>query len=134
DADINLDMVGRGSVDTIYSIGSGKLSSELHDLVERVNSETVNLVLNYKFDAPNDPNKYYYRSDHYNYAKHSIPVVFFYDHMMEDYHKPSDDVEKINFEKIEKISTLVTELAIRIADKDHKLIIDKTDGKSGEEY
>jgi len=122
---INVDMVGREDTESIYSIGSGKLSTELYELVERVNSETVRFELDYTFDEPNDPNRYYYRSDHYNYAKQNIPIVFFYDHMIEDYHKPTDDVEKINFAKIEKISTLITELALRIANLDHRLKVDK---------
>jgi len=124
-SNINIDMVGREDTDSIYSIGSGKLSTELYDLVEKVNSETVKFELDYTFDDPNDPNRYYYRSDHYNYAKQNIPIVFFYDHMTDDYHKPTDDVEKINFEKIEKVSTLITELALRIANLDHKLKLDK---------
>jgi Zn-dependent M28 family amino/carboxypeptidase len=122
---INVDMVGREDTESIYSIGSGKLSTELYELVERVNSETVRFELDYTFDEPNDPNRYYYRSDHYNYAKQNIPIVFFYDHMTEDYHKPTDDVDKINFEKLERISTLITELALRIANLDHKLKLDK---------
>ncbi len=122
---INVDMVGREDTESIYSIGSGKLSTELYELVERVNSETVRFELDYTFDDPNDPNRYYYRSDHYNYAKQNIPIVFFYDHMTEDYHKPTDDVDKINFEKLERISTLITELALRIANLDHKLKLDK---------
>lgn len=122
---INVDMVGRESIDSIFCIGSDKLSTELYELVQVVNDETVELVLDYTFDDPDDPNRYYYRSDHYNYAKHNIPIVFFYDHMTEDYHKPTDDVEKINFEKIEKISTLITELALRISNLDHKLMVDK---------
>ncbi len=124
-SNINIDMVGREETESLYSIGSGMLSTELYDLVEKVNSETVKFELDYKFDDPNDPNKYYYRSDHYNYAKQNIPIVFFYDHMTEDYHRPTDDVEKINFEKIEKVSTLITELALRIANLNHKLKLDK---------
>jgi Zn-dependent M28 family amino/carboxypeptidase len=122
---INVDMVGRGATESIYSIGSSRLSTELYELVEQVNSETVRFELDYTFDDPDDPNRYYYRSDHYNYAKQNIPIVFFYDHMTEDYHKPTDDVDKINFEKLEKISTLITELALRIANLDHRLIVDK---------
>jgi len=124
-SNINIDMVGREDTESIYSIGSGKLSAELYELVERTNSETVKFELDYTFDDPNDPNRYYYRSDHYNYAKLNIPIVFFYDHMIEDYHKPTDDVEKINFEKIEKVSTLITELTLKIANLDHKLKLDK---------
>ena len=122
---INIDMVGREDTESLYSIGSGMLSTELYDLVERVNLETVRFKLDYTFDDPNDPNKYYYRSDHYNYAKQNIPIVFFYDHMTEDYHRPTDDVEKIDVEKIEKVSTLITELTLRIANLDHKLKLDK---------
>ena len=129
---INVDMVGRESIDSIFCIGSDMLSTELHKLVQKVNDETVNFVLDYKFDDPNDPNRYYYRSDHYNYAKHGIPIVFFYDHMLEDYHKPTDDVEKINFNKIEKISTLITELALRISNLDHRLNVDKLEVESVE--
>jgi Zn-dependent M28 family amino/carboxypeptidase len=130
---MNVDMVGREETGSIYSIGSGKLSTELYELVESVNSETVKFELDYTFDEPNDPNRYYYRSDHYNYAKQNIPIVFFYDHMTDDYHKPTDDVDKINFEKIEKVSTLITELALRIANLDHRLKADKLLEKLGGE-
>ena len=131
-SNINIDMVGREDTESLYSIGSGMLSTELYDLVERVNSETVKFELDYTFDDPNDPNRYYYRSDHYNYAKQNIPIVFFYDNMTEDYHRPTDDIEKINFEKMEKVSTLITELALRIANLDHKLILDKKDKEDKE--
>lgn len=123
-ANINIDMVGRESEDSIYCIGSRMLSTELAELVEEANEETANFYLDYKFDDPNDPNKYYYRSDHYNYAKKGIPVVFFYDHMTIDYHKPTDTVEKINFKKINKVSNLITNLALKIANQDHKLVVD----------
>lgn len=122
---INLDMVGRESDDSIYCIGSGMLSTELYELVQTANKNTVNMVLDYKYDDPKDPNRYYYRSDHYNYAKRGIPIVFFYDHMTEDYHKPTDDIEKINFNKIEKIVTLTVELADIISNLRHKLTADK---------
>jgi len=128
-ANINVDMVGREETDHIYCIGSDKLSMELFNLVEDVNRETAQYELDYKFNDPFDPNKYYYRSDHYNYAKHNIPIVFFYDHMTDDYHKPTDDVEKINFEKIEKCASLVTGLALRISNLDHKLTLDKNNVK-----
>ncbi|OGU72850.1 MAG: hypothetical protein A2V93_01760, partial [Ignavibacteria bacterium RBG_16_34_14] len=123
-AQINIDMVGRENIDTIYSVGSGKLSSEFQRLVEEVNSQTVNFVFNYKFDDPNDKEKIYYRSDHYNYAKYGIPIVFFYDNMLEDYHKHSDEMDKINFEKIRKTAILVYNIALRTANLDQRLIID----------
>jgi hypothetical protein len=124
---INVDMVGRENIDTIYSVGSGKLSDELKEIVEETNEETVNFTFNYQFDEPNDPQRIYYRSDHYNYAKKGIPIVFFYDYMLEDYHKPTDDSDRINYKKIEKISTLITEIAVRVANLDHRLKVDIED-------
>ena len=124
-SNINIDMVGRESEDSIYCIGSKMLSTELSQLLEETNEETVHFILNYKFDDPNDPNKYYYRSDHYNYAKKGIPIAFFYDHMTLDYHKPTDTPDKIDYYKINKISKLVTNLALKISNLDHKLVVDK---------
>ena len=124
-ADINMDMVGRESVDSLHCIGSYKLSTEFGDIVKRINSETVKYNLNYKYDDPNDPNHFFFRSDHYNFAKKGIPVVFFFDDMTADYHKPTDDVEKINFEKILKTVNLSSNLVVDIANLDHKLVVDK---------
>ena len=118
---INLDMIGREDENTIYSIGSDKISTEYHDLIESVNNETLKLNFDYSFDSPGDPNRYYYRSDHYNYAKRDIPIVFFYDHMEQDYHKPTDDVDKINFNKIAKITDLVYNILLRVSNLDHEL-------------
>ncbi|PJA97738.1 MAG: hypothetical protein CO128_10990 [Ignavibacteriales bacterium CG_4_9_14_3_um_filter_30_11] len=124
-AQINLDMIGRMATDSIYSIGSDKLSSELKNIIEDVNSKTVKFYLDYKYDDPNDPNRFYYRSDHFNYAKHGIPIVFFFDDMREDYHKDTDEVEKINFKKLKRISWLVYGVTLRIANLDHRLTVDK---------
>ncbi len=118
---INVDMVGREHIDSIYSIGSDKLTPKLKEIVENVNDETVQFCFSYMFDKPDDPQRLYYRSDHYNYAKQNIPVVFFYDYMLADYHKPSDDADKINIEKIEKVSALITGIALHISDLDYNL-------------
>jgi Zn-dependent M28 family amino/carboxypeptidase len=118
---INMDMVGRESIDTIYSIGSAKMIPSLKKIVEDVNSRTVKFHLNYKFDSPNDPNKFYYRSDHYNYALKKIPTVFFYDYMLQDYHKETDDTDKIIFPKIKKVADLVYSLTIEISNLDYNL-------------
>lgn len=126
-AHINMDMVGREHIDTIYSVGSAKLSSEFQKLVEEINSQTVNFVFNYKFDDPADKQKIYYRSDHYNYAKYEIPVVFFYDYMLEDYHKHSDEIDKINFEKIRKTAILVYNIALKTANLNRRLTKDKNE-------
>lgn len=124
-ADINMDMVGRESTDSLHCIGSDKLSSEFAEIVKEENSKTVNFVLNYKYDDPKDPNRFYSRSDHYNFAKKGIPVVFFFDDMREDYHRPTDDVEKINFEKILKTVKLSANIALHSANLDHKIVVDK---------
>ncbi len=124
---INIDMVGRKSEDSIYCIGASKISNEYGKIVEDVNSKTAKFYLNHKFDDPNDPNRFYYRSDHYNYAEKGVPIVFFYDYMMKDYHRPSDTVEKINFTKIVKMVELVNNLVIRISNLDHNLAISNSD-------
>jgi len=123
--DINMDMVGRESIDSLHCIGSNKLSTEFGNIVKEVNSETVKYNLNYKYDDPNDPNRFYSRSDHYNFARKGIPVVFFFDDMRADYHKPTDDVDKINFEKILKTTMLSSNIALQVANLDHKLVVDK---------
>ncbi|MCZ7602877.1 MAG: M20/M25/M40 family metallo-hydrolase [Melioribacteraceae bacterium] len=123
-ANINMDMVGRGPENEIYCIGSGKLSSQFYELVKNVNEESVQFSLDYKFDAEDDPNRYYYRSDHYEYAKRNIPVVFFFDEMKEDYHKPTDDVEKINFNKLKKMVKLTAGIALSAANLPARLSID----------
>lgn len=124
-ADINMDMVGRENIDSLHCIGSNKLSTEFAYLIQDENSKSVDFVLNYKYDNPNDPNRFYSRSDHYNYARKGIPVVFFFDDMRVDYHKPSDDVDKINFEKILKTAKLSCNIALAVANLDHKLVVDK---------
>ena len=110
-------------LNSILDLYGKVLSFALKNIVEEVNEETVNFVFNYRFDEPNDPQRLYYRSDHYNYAKQNIPVVFFYDYMLQDYSKPTDTPDKINYEKVEKISTLITQLVLKIANLDHRLKI-----------
>lgn len=122
-AKINLDMVGRGSSDTLYVLGSDRASSEFHNLIKSVNDETVKFYLNYSLNNPN--NSYYNASDHAPFAQKKIPVVFFNDYMLSDLHKPSDDFDKINYEKICKTSLLSYYLALEIANRENKFVIDK---------
>ena len=128
--DLNTDMIGR--VDTerktadtlnyIYVIGHDKLSSELPVINEAVNNQYTKLTLDYKYDDPKDQNQIYYRSDHYNFAKKGVPVLFFYDGMLQsDYHKPTDTIEKINFELMEKRTKLVFHTAWIMANQDNML-------------
>lgn len=131
-ANLNIDMIGRideaheGNPDYVYLIGADRLSQDLHDLSEAVNTTYVGLELDYTFNEENDPNRYYYRSDHYNFAKNNIPVIFYFNGVHEDYHRPTDDIEKINFEKIEKISKLIFYTAWELANRDERIKLNET--------
>ena len=128
--DLNTDMVGR--VDTerktgdtlnyVYVIGHDKLSSDLPVINEGVNNKYTKLVLDYKFDDPNDQNRIYFRSDHYNFARKGVPVLFFYDGMLKaDYHKPTDTIEKINWDLYEKRVRMIFHTAWEMANRDEML-------------
>lgn len=128
--DLNIDMIGR--VDTermkddtlnyVYVVGHNKLSTDLPIINEGVNNKYTGLVLDYKFDDPKDPNRIYFRSDHYNFARKGVPVLFFYDGMLKaDYHRPTDDVEKINWPLLEKRARMVFHTAWEMANRDAML-------------
>jgi hypothetical protein len=129
-ANLNIDMIGRvdkkheDNADFIYVIGSNMLSSELHKISEEANATYSKLELDYTYNDPKDPNRYYYRSDHYNFAKNNIPVAFYFNGVHEDYHKHTDEVDKINFEKMEKISRLVFYTAWELANRDERIKVD----------
>jgi len=124
-ANLNIDMIGRlddwhTSPDYVYLIGSDRLSQDLHDISEQVNNMYVGIDLDYRFNEKDDPNRYYYRSDHYNFAKNNIPVIFYFNGVHEDYHKITDTIEKINFKKIEKITKLIFLTAWEIANREER--------------
>ncbi len=132
--DLNTDMIGR--IDTerktddttnyIYVVGHDKISSELPIINEAVNKQHTGLVLDYKFDDPNDKERIYYRSDHYNFARKGVPVLFFYDGMLKaDYHKPTDTVDKINWALYEKRARMIFYTAWEMANRDEMLKRDK---------
>ncbi|MDG4650902.1 M28 family metallopeptidase [Chryseobacterium arthrosphaerae] len=128
--DLNIDMIGRDDPANrgkqyVYVIGSEMLSSELKVINEAANKRTNNLELNYKYDDLNDPEQLYYRSDHYNFAKHNIPVAFFFDGIHEDYHKPTDDPEKIDYKLLEKRTQLIFTTAWDIANRAERIVVDK---------
>jgi Zn-dependent M28 family amino/carboxypeptidase len=108
----------------IYVIGSNRLSTELHDINERMNKQYTKLELDYTYNAEDDPNRYYYRSDHYNFAVKGIPSVFFFNGTHADYHQDTDTVEKINFEKMERIGRLVFHTAWQLANQDRRIEVD----------
>ena len=130
-ANLNIDMIGRvdeaheGTENYIYLIGADKLSTELHDISEKANKEHTNLELDYTFNAPDDPNRFYYRSDHYNFAKNGIPVIFYFSGVHEDYHAPGDDFEKILYGKTAKIGQLVFHTAWELLNRDERIVVDK---------
>jgi hypothetical protein len=128
--DLNIDMIGRDDPENrgksyVYVIGSEMLSSQLKVINEVANKKTNNLELNYKYDDPNDPDRLYYRSDHYNFAKNNIPVAFFFDGIHEDYHKPTDDVEKIDFSLLQKRAQLVFTTAWEVANRTERIVVDR---------
>src|SRR5690606_36900937 len=90
------------SPDYCYLIGSDKLSTALHRISEKANAEYTNLILDYKYNADDDPERIYYRSDHYNFAKHNIPIIFYFNGVHEDYHQPGDEIDKIDFDLLVK--------------------------------
>ncbi|MEM0994535.1 MAG: M28 family peptidase [Bacteroidota bacterium] len=126
-ANVNVDMVGRvdkkytANPNYIYVIGSDRLSTELHEINETANQNYTNLVLDYTYNDDNDPNRYYYRSDHYNFAKKGIPAIFYFNGTHEDYHRSTDTVDKINFEKMEKIGKLVFHTTWELANRDKRI-------------
>ncbi len=130
-ADLNIDMIGRidpaheGNDNYIYLIGSDKLSTQLHNLSEEVNQKYMNLDLDYKYNDENDPNRFYYRSDHYNFAKHNVPIIFYFNGTHADYHKMTDTPDKINYDLLAKRAKLVFLTAWEIANRDERLVVDK---------
>jgi hypothetical protein len=135
-ADLNIDMIGRtgteyqtkpDSTNYIYVIGSDKLSTELRQISEAANKTYTKLHLDYKFDDPNDTERIYYRSDHYNFAKHGIPIIFYFNGVHEDYHKASDEIGKINFPLLAKRAQLAYYTAWELANRATRPVVDKTD-------
>jgi len=136
---INIDMIGRskkeGDTNTrnanlsgpneVYVIGSKMMSTELGELTETVNKDYLNIAFNYRYDDPTDPNRFFFRSDHYNYAKKGIPIVFFFDGEHEDYHRPGDEVQKIDFQKMEKVTRTVYMLLWEVASRATRPKVDK---------
>lgn len=136
---INIDMIGRSKKEgdtnprnkelsgpnEIYVIGSKMMSTELGDLTEAVNKQYLNITYDYRYDDPNDPNRFFFRSDHYNYARKGIPIVFFFDGVHEDYHRPGDSPDKIDYQKMEKVTRTVYMMLWEIANRPTRPKVDK---------
>jgi Zn-dependent M28 family amino/carboxypeptidase len=138
-AQLNIDMIGRSrkegdtnpanrmltGPDEIYVIGSRMMSTQLGELNEAVNREYLNLKYNFHYDEPNDPERLFYRSDHFNYAKHGVPIIFYFDGVHEDYHRPTDSPDKIDYRKMENIARTVFILASELANAPARPVVDK---------
>ncbi|MDT5156362.1 MAG: hypothetical protein QOH51_719 [Acidobacteriota bacterium] len=138
-AQLNIDMIGRSKKagdtnplntmltgpEEIYVIGSRMMSTQLAELNETVNRDFLNLKFNYHYDEPNDPERLFYRSDHYNYAKHGVPIIFYFDGVHEDYHRPGDSPDKIDYEKMQKVARTVFILASELANATARPVVDK---------
>jgi len=134
-ANLNIDMIGRidpkheDNGNYVYLIGSDKLSTELHDLSEEVNDKYSQLKLDYTYNDENDPNRFYYRSDHYNFVKNNIPVIFYFSGTHEDYHRPGDTPDKINYDLLENRARLIFYTAWEIANREARIELDTTPSK-----
>lgn len=135
---INIDMVGRidyeyqnaPNKDYVYVIGSEMLSSHLKVINEYNNITYTNLILDYRYDAEDDPNRFYYRSDHYNFAKHNIPVIFFFNGVHDDYHQPTDTVDKIEFPLMTKRAKLIFHTAWDLSNRENRTPVDGTNTRT----
>lgn len=133
-ADINIDMIGRRDTlhpktnNYVYVIGSDRLSSELHTINEEVNAKYTQLDLDYKYNDRKDPERIYYRSDHYNFAKKGIPAIFFFNGIHKDYHQSTDTPDKIEYDALAKRAQLAFVLAWELANRPERIKVDR-DGK-----
>jgi hypothetical protein len=128
--DLNIDMIGRigsdylndkDSVNYVYTIGDDKLSSDLAPITDLVNKTYLNMKLDRKYNDPKDPNRFYYRSDHYNFAAKGVPIIFYFNGVHADYHKPTDTPDKINYPLMAKRAQLVFYTAWEMANRDEML-------------
>jgi hypothetical protein len=127
--DLNIDMIGRidpnrkvgDSTNYVYVVGSDKLSTDLKPISEGNNKKYSKLELDYKFDDPTDPERIYYRSDHFNFARKGVPIIFYFDGIHADYHRPTDTPDKINYDLMAKRAQLVFYTAWEMADRNEML-------------
>ena len=130
-ANLNIDMIGRidpeheEAGDYVYLVGSDKLSSQLHEISEKANASYTKMELDYTYNDESHPSRIYYRSDHWNFAKNNIPIIFYFNGVHEDYHKPTDTIEKINFDILAKRAKLVFYTAWQLANMEERILVDK---------
>lgn len=128
---VNVDMIGRTDENYndikayTYVIGSDRLSTDLHKVNEEMNQKYTHLLLDYKYNDENDPNQFYYRSDHYNFASKGIPAIFFFTGVHKDYHRPTDTPDKILFDKMASVGKLIFHTIYELANRKDRIIVDK---------
>jgi len=141
--DLNIDMIGREQKpgdpvyvdarqnngyttppDGVFVVGANRISKELHNISEQTNNDYAHLKLDYHYNDPNEASRIYFRSDHWNYAKHGVPIIFYFTGVHADYHQHTDTVDKIDFDKMAHIAKFVYETGWRVANLDHRLAID----------
>jgi len=137
-AQLNIDMIGRdrdnkdSEENTVYAVGADRISTELHNILIDANKGlTQPLTLDFEMNDPADPERIYFRSDHFSYAAKGIPIIFFFTGLHPDYHQVTDSVEKIHFQKMSHIVRLVYEIGRRVADLDHAPIRDFKGARAG---
>jgi len=116
--------IQKGDTDYVYLIGGEIISSELDSLVQSANSLSVNMRLDRKYNDLQDSNQFYRRSDHWNFGRFGVPFVFFFTGVHEDYHRPSDTIDKINFDKLSRVSQLIYTSTIKVANYDGRPDVD----------
>jgi Zn-dependent M28 family amino/carboxypeptidase len=136
---INIDMIGRSKTaddtnerdkeltgpESIYLIGSTMMSTELGELVDTVNKSYLNIGYDRRYDDPGDTNRFFYRSDHFNYARKGIPIIFFFDGVHQDYHRPGDSPDKIDYQKMERVTRTVYMTLWEVANRPTRPKVDK---------
>lgn len=136
-AQLNLDMVGRGGAadipggnpDYLQLVGSRRLSRELGDIVEQVNSASARpFRFDYQYDADGHSERIYCRSDHYMYARYGIPVTFFTTGLHTDYHQVTDEPQYVNYDQLKRVTDFVRDVSVHVANLDHRIRVDKPAG------
>lgn len=130
---LNVDMIGRidpkrtygDSTNYIYIVGDDKISSDLKPISEAINEKYTKLELDYKYNDPKDRERIYYRSDHFNFARKGVPIIFYFNGTHNDYHAPSDTPDKINYEEMVKRTHLIFYTAWEMANRNQQLLRDK---------
>jgi len=129
-ANLNIDMIGRvddahlEDPNYVYLIGSDKLSTDLHNISAAINEKYSKINLDYRYNVENEPNRFYYRSDHYNFAKNNVPVIFYFNGVHADYHRITDTPDKINYEMLEKRTQLIFATAWELLNRKDRPVVD----------